>query len=105
MKAKFTPGPWSVVATGKVGLGEVVCEVGDGQNITPEEGSRYQIGVMSDWGGWDADVTLANARLIAAAPVLYETLQDIIGLAESGRVVHIERLAKSAIARVDRGVA
>ena len=61
MRSTFTPGPWSVgkktgtlVFTGSDGgMGDFICEV-SGEDDTPRE------------------VNKANARLIAAAPELYE---------------------------------
>lgn len=83
---KHTPGPWTIVETGKTGLGEVVCEVGRGGDIDPrDEDSLYQVGRMCDWGGWDKETTLANARLIAAAPEMLAALEDILnGLEHAG---------------------
>lgn len=79
MKTKYTPGPWTIVNTGMVGLGEVICEVGRGQDIDPrDEDSLFQIGRMCDWGGWDESEAAANARLIAAAPEMAEALHKIM---------------------------
>ena len=43
---------------------------------------------------WDAD-----ARLIAAAPEMLDALDDIIGMAEVGRMVHVINRAKAATAK------
>ena len=58
---KFTPGPWSTPDKGKL-LGAVVAK--DGEMVCDPSGAgRYE------------DETEANARLIAAAPEMYELLE------------------------------
>lgn len=61
MATKFTAGPWQINA------GEVVVA-----------GSRQVVATVK-WGDcWHDDVDDANARLIAAAPELYEALNAIM---------------------------
>ena len=62
-KAQFTPGPWEVT-------GPNTCEV-----ITSNTGTYKPIRTIAKVNGyWDGEV-LANMRLIAAAPAMYEALQ------------------------------
>lgn len=67
--AKHTPGPWSADAEGEIafcvegmveGHPEIVCEV------------LFQV------NGMDREMGAANAQLIAAAPDLLESLQELL---------------------------
>lgn len=63
---KFTPGPW---------------EVGDcdGATIWANAGTfAFAIGFATSDANGDREMALANARLIAAAPELYEALWDLV---------------------------
>jgi hypothetical protein len=68
-EVKHTPGPWKVymATTGfhVIGIGKA----SDGQGITD--------GGFGVWGGGDAE-SLANARLLAAAPDLLEALSELV---------------------------
>jgi hypothetical protein len=64
-KTKFTPGPWTVG-----GNGGFINQL----QIHPTIGCAYGAG----------DEVKANAHLIAAAPDLYEALEDLICLCEVG---------------------
>lgn len=59
----FSPGPWEVVPSGSIDTdGDAIRAVGDGTTFIAE------------------DVYGANARLIAAAPELYEALDALLGV-------------------------
>ena len=70
-KKKNTPGPW---AQDNVTQLHVVQRGGDGHFIA--DCSIQSVG--------DVDVELANARLIAAAPMMLDRLQTILELVDSG---------------------
>ena len=64
-RAQFTPGPWEVT-------GPNTCEV-----ITSNTGTYKPIRTIAKVNGyWDGEV-LANMRLIAAAPAMYEALETV----------------------------
>ncbi len=64
-ESKHTPGPWTLEKGHAVG--SVIAEAGD-YSITAPDG-------VHDW--FSADVEMANARLIAAAPELLEALRSL----------------------------
>ena len=67
-RAQFTPGPWEVT-------GPNTCEV-----ITSNTGTYKPIRTIAKVNGyWDGEV-LANMRLIAAAPAMYEELGKCVSL-------------------------
>jgi len=72
-KAKFTPGPWKWR-----------------EDAVEEDGSTMRtlapgVLILDDMGGgpWGDEVDRANARLIAAAPDLYEALRNLLSAAEA----------------------
>jgi len=76
---KFTPGPWSVY--GQLGVPSSIKQPG----IDSEAGERFTIVTWGDEDQEDVGVQgrtpeekWANARLIAAAPELYEALESVI---------------------------
>lgn len=79
MKEKHTPGPW-----------EVKPEEADRDYLRVRGtrlGLRYRVAnvldvVYEDAPGREAEETQANARLIAAAPEMLETLGDALGALE-----------------------
>ena len=91
--SKHTPGPWVV---GELNKGPVAGTV---PVHTADYMESYRSGqlVCSVYG--TAAFSYANARLIAAAPELLEALDDIIGMAQAGRMVHVINRAKAAIAK------
>lgn len=72
----FTPGPWTVDASG--GGVEFVVAAPDPE--APED--PWSVALVFGFCGYAGD-TPANAHLIAAAPDLYEALERLIGFAES----------------------
>lgn len=90
MSAKFTPGPWKyrAILPHEIKGDEVILKEGDpiGYSISKTEdlatGGRitYFIGQAYNMQGSGKDLSEAeaNARLMAAAPKLYEALADIV---------------------------
>ena len=68
MRAKFTPGPW----------------IHDGDEVHGADGSMIASNISSGKG---FDVKMANARLMASAPQLLESLEMISGMLKSGELV------------------
>lgn len=96
-KTKHSPGPWRVVNDTAI--------VGPGYD---ERADRPQPVIVEHSSGGIAFVEAkANARLIAAAPELYEALKDLLnecpqefdGLPEHGRLLPTARNARIAKAR------
>lgn len=95
-----TPGPWATHKT-----------EGNGGNIPdrleivgPEEGRRRSL--IASIYGFKMPEGQANARLIAAAPELYEALVDLIGFLFHGkkdRLAILRATAALAKARGDEG--
>ena len=86
---KHTPGPWFAVGA------QVEIEddsVPDICTCDPQVMRQSHL-------DWHPRTVEANARLIAAAPELLEALDDIIGMARAGRMVHVINRAKAAIAK------
>ena len=78
-EAKFTPGPWSVDAgfeTSRPGDFDEYWQVHDGKDAIACSAYCY------------AGNRKANAHLIAAAPELYEVLDDIATAAHNGFNIH-----------------
>ena len=103
-KHTHTQGPWTI------------------ENCTNEDGSKFlSINGQGPWGSWLADIQagningkpadigplhLANARLIAAAPELFEALREVAGLWEdsdktNGLAEIMARSARAAIGKID----
>jgi hypothetical protein len=101
MGAKFTPGLW------RIEDGEVIADGPDGPAIL---GHVYGVG---DFPCLDDDIDeecKANARLIAAAPLMYEFIRRVawepIGHAEAGAgevLGIIEAEARAILAAVEEG--
>jgi hypothetical protein len=70
---KATPGPWKRVLN-KFGESVLVQPATDRTLFLLDDGETTD---------WDADETEANARLIAAAPELYEALQEAVVYSEA----------------------
>ncbi len=72
---KFTAGPWEMIVGTDEHGGESIVEV-----LSPyEPDGQFQVACLN--GPWDGDGNAseecrANARLIAAAPALYEALKE-----------------------------
>ena len=78
MMTEFTPGPWHTCTnnyrTGDLWVvsfsdGEVICALHD------EEDRAFR----------DIPENKANAKLIAAAPVMYEVIKDVLGYFDEGK--------------------
>jgi len=87
---KFTPGPWEAV--------------GGCMNAIAPMGSKLAIAECWYRGDWDN--TRANARLIAAAPDMYEALGDLIECIDpdtgNGFISKVEwHNARTAIAKAE----
>jgi hypothetical protein len=104
MSAQHTPGPW--VYTFNPG------EYSESE-ILDDEGRLIAIGAGQNYGCWrvgddngDAEFE-ANARLIAAAPELYETLKQLLdGMAgEEDSDDGVLKRARAAIAKATGGAA
>ena len=70
---KFTPGPWRAPSAGVWGHGVMIAGCGGKQTVA---GIRklYKLSANADVG----PIVAANARLIAAAPELYELLGKLL---------------------------
>ena len=76
-KPKFTPGPWKA---GKNPFTTTILDGHEGKAIYPKE-SNYHIAwanAENSNGDLDIETALANARLIAAAPELYDALEKMV---------------------------
>lgn len=76
---KFTPGPWSVFNTA-----DIFTDLGaaNAEGIDAPSNDGWHI-ADCDMGGLGLDEVKANARLIAAAPEMYEALRKAIRFIES----------------------
>ena len=80
-KTKFTPGPWEA---GENACMTTILDGHEGKTIYPQ-GSSYHIAwtnAETSDGNLDIETALANARLIAAAPEMYEELERIADILE-----------------------
>ena len=91
--SKFTPGPWKTAAPHEY--------------IVYEDKTQAKLFIARDVDGYTEEEQIANARLIAAAPEMYDELYEILqfmqGITFWGRVVY-ERYAKDIaelLARID----
>jgi hypothetical protein len=99
-----TPGPWQVVADGVNGKWPSGCEIAiDDQRGLDGERDYYLASVVHG----DPDELLANARLVAAAPELYEALHTLLNAcvdagwptkAEHGMPLVVARAALAKVA-------
>lgn len=89
MKTKHTPGPWTILPGNENWLDGVVISDSDSDSIATVH-----------WGMHDA---VANARLIAAAPDLFEACVAIANLADGqGRMnlLEVSGMVRKVIAKV-----
>lgn len=74
---KFTPGPWGIRdAWAKGDYGKEVYPLAGEGDLGPGF-HRGQVADVKDYG--EDDETAANAAMIAAAPDMYEALQEALG--------------------------
>ena len=83
MKTQHTAGPWEYMDSSIVGP-----KLDDHEKWLRPVVARFATGV-----------SLGNLNLMLAAPELLEALDDIIGMAKAGRMVHVENRARAAIAK------
>ena len=69
-KTKFTPGPWTSGIRGVLGALRF--------SVAPENDFGKIVSICGDYGAEDKEESIANARLIAAAPDMYEALEAAI---------------------------
>ena len=96
-EAKFTPGPWLLAIDEKSG----------GTAIPP---AYHEICCVEAPGNFDAievyasefaDDPLPNAKLIAAAPLMYEACKDVLPQLEACQDIRRARLVRAALAAAD----
>ena len=113
--SKHTPGPWFVA--------DWTCFDGDnlltvearepeiteaGQSGIWPDGIRKMKVASTDDGSFDRSTNLANARLIAAAPEMYEALQMFLAYNDQGGPLHFDTdamwaKARSVMAKIEGG--
>jgi hypothetical protein len=92
MSTNYTPGPWEI----------------NGPNLIQDTHGQFAAAIASYRGGeriTDNEM-LANARLIAAAPDLYEALRAVVVQANQGKIFERDSCiaqARSAIAKTTAG--
>lgn len=89
---KWTPGPWSVAA------------YPDGASLEVEGADSRMVAVLHWYDGdWpDQQVAEANARLIAAAPELYEAAEDFLAVWTEADQPDVEARAAISLGRALR---
>lgn len=104
-KPEFTPGPWVIDS----GTNETSHVITDQENYQNPGYSWHCLVVCMD--NYDANETAANARLIAAAPGMYELLQRLINKESTtegeyyfaGEVSKILREADELLNKINNG--
>ena len=102
METKFTPGPWRL----NFGVDEGKPFPEDWKQVSISSKSEYgPVIVTIDFENWDVtkEQGQANARLIAAAPDLYEACKEFVRKVDCGeaRSVRSYKQMKSAIAKAE----
>lgn len=98
---KFTPGPWVIDTDTRPAEVCTVMHVPDSES--KDQGFVYVRGAVGYWGA-DEKENMANAHLIAAAPDMYEALQQAItSMQDSGyQNSHVViRAGKAALAKAE----
>lgn len=100
MKTQYTPGPWTINTVEADDEGDLCIMVwGDTQAVCAV--------IVDDDEGWDRDTAEANARLIAASPMLLDALKKIVAwqecfsLADGEADLPIISQARAAIAQAE----
>ena len=96
-----TPGTWHVEQINPdaelTAIGGPIAIVG-GEKLGEKVG--FIIGTLSDWGPHGIEQTTANADLIAAAPAMYEALQNLEN--DDGSIpAHAWHMVCAAIAKAE----
>jgi hypothetical protein len=94
--SKHTPGPWKFVIHNRVEV------------VGPKDSSGWPMQVVYNCGMPDDATAIANARLIANSPLLYETLQTIVDESHVDylgqlTIDHENRMKLLAILKIIRG--
>jgi len=98
-KPTFTPGPWQIED----------CTPGESTGLRFEVGTKDSV-IARTTDGWKE--AHANARLIAAAPAMYEVLQEILapcpvkgylGKYDHRRTYNARKKAREILAKVEGG--
>lgn len=82
-QTKWTPGPWRIDEANRTLVARLVG--GEYEYICSVDPEEFSVSDMTD------EENRANATLIAAAPELYEALEDLLGYFRSGNAVDVER--------------
>ena len=70
----FTPAPWKVTRD----MGALTLDIGVTDYVPDSDDFRGMVAWISETNGIGSDERQANARLIAAAPSLYEALKGLL---------------------------
>lgn len=84
---RHTPGPWVI----DPGHSVVAVQTASGENIAATTSDNY-------WQEFTEE-TLANARLIAAAPELLEFAESVATFDARNNMTHLKEMARELVAR------
>lgn len=84
----FTPGPWTVEDRRRAPLPNIAVVGADGTLVAEAEGVHMRDRLVHGWTHQEADAAdaraMANARLMAAAPALYDAAKVALGIIQNG---------------------